>query len=329
LPLLAPPDLRGDESPTKDKQGDSSISSRSSRNKGQKKEGEVGDDSKNDMKASSTSAGADKTSFQKHDSHAHDSKYSQLADTEEEDAKNEKGQASGSLQPSAAASDTAGTEVAYVEMDIPWTIIAVVVGVWVVYAVLYVLMMDVTICTWEYYSLLVSLYPVLIAELLWGFYYLNDLQAQDPGSVLEGDIVWAETSFLPPILAFIIGILSALLGIGGGELMGPLLLSMKVLPQVSAGTTSFMSLLNTSSSIIHYMTLGDVPYTYAAWVFGIGAAGGITGRLLALFVVEKTGRVSILIFMLFVVLVLSFGMFIYDVWVDSVDFSVGSLCDSR
>ena len=48
----------------------------------------------------------------------------------------------------------------------------------------------------------------------------------------------------------------------------------QVLATVSSATTSMMSLLNTSSSIVHYMTLQEVDYGYAAWGFGIGAAGG-------------------------------------------------------
>ena len=39
-----------------------------------------------------------------------------------------------------------------------------------------------------------------------------------------GDINWAEFSLLLPLLALTVGILSSLLGVGGGELMGPLML---------------------------------------------------------------------------------------------------------
>ena len=43
-----------------------------------------------------------------------------------------------------------------------------------------------------------------------------------------GDINWAEFSLLLPLLALTVGILSSLLGVGGGELMGPLMLHLKV-----------------------------------------------------------------------------------------------------
>ena len=43
-----------------------------------------------------------------------------------------------------------------------------------------------------------------------------------------GDINWKDFSLLLPFLALIVGVLSSLLGIGGGELMGPLMLHLKV-----------------------------------------------------------------------------------------------------
>jgi uncharacterized membrane protein YfcA len=43
---------------------------------------------------------------------------------------------------------------------------------------------------------------------------------------------FVQVSGLPPLLTFVIGIICSLLGIGGGELMGPLMLQMGLLPQV-------------------------------------------------------------------------------------------------
>ena len=45
---------------------------------------------------------------------------------------------------------------------------------------------------------------------------------------LEGEIEWSTSSVVVPIVSFMIGVTSALLGIGGGELMGPVLLILKV-----------------------------------------------------------------------------------------------------
>ena len=43
-----------------------------------------------------------------------------------------------------------------------------------------------------------------------------------------GEINWSSFAVLLPLLAFAIGLLTSLMGIGGGELIGPLLLTLKV-----------------------------------------------------------------------------------------------------
>ena len=175
--------------------------------------------------------------------------------------------------------DLSGAEAVDEELppiEFPWFIISVILVVWLIYAALYISMEDVTKCSWIYFTLLCSIYPLLAAEIVWGTFFLQEKQEDDRmvGKFVKGDIDWRGFSFMIPLFAFVVGILSSLLGIGGGELMGPMLLQLGVLPTVSPATTSLMSFLNTSSSFIHYLTLGEVPYAYAAWVFGIGCAGG-------------------------------------------------------
>jgi uncharacterized membrane protein YfcA len=202
----------------------------------------------------------------------------------------------------------------------------IVFGSWLLYAVLYVTMGLMTSCSWEYFLVLSSIYPVLFVGTLYGLVHLVKQQKEYPENVISGDIKWAELGILPPILSFFIGILSSLLGIGGGELMGPLLLQLGVLPMVSSGTTSFMSFLNTSSSLVHYITLGDVPFATASWVFLIGAAGGTTGRSTAVYISELYNRQSILIFTLIGLLVASFCVYVYYLAVDDFDFDWGAYC---
>ena len=108
-------------------------------------------------------------------------------------------------------------------------------------------------CSWQYDLILTSIYPLLIAELLWGVSYLSAIQQKNPEKKLIGDLDWTKFTFIGPFISFIIGFLSGMLGIGGGELMGPMLLQWKVLPSVSVATTSFMSFLNTTSSVLHYL----------------------------------------------------------------------------
>lgn len=98
---------------------------------------------------------------------------------------------------------------------------------------------------------------------------------------------------------------------------------------VSSGTTSIMSLLNTSSAVIHYLVLGEVNWTYAPGVFFIGAAAGFSGRLAALFVAQYYGRPSVMVFALFGVIVICFVVYAVYLFYDDTDLSFGSLCDRR
>lgn len=111
----------------------------------------------------------------------------------------------------------------------PWLVIQVVLAVWCLYAICYVVMNEFDTCSVGYYVVLGIIYPLLIIELFWGVNYLHYIQKADPESVAEGDIDWNGSSYMMALLAFIIGILTSLLGIGGGELMGPMMLLMKVL----------------------------------------------------------------------------------------------------
>ena len=93
-------------------------------------------------------------------------------------------------------------------------------------------------------------------------------------SILESDFVWQEVSevymwtvhfmscnshfrhfdsflhgvtkvtWFPVVFTFAVGILCSLLGIGGGELMGPLMLQMGLLPQVSHQTPRIRKLIS-------------------------------------------------------------------------------------
>ena len=58
------------------------------------------------------------------------------------------------------------------DLVVPWPIIAVVLGVWVIYACIYVGMEDAEACGWVFFTLLAAIYPLLLAELVWGMAYL-------------------------------------------------------------------------------------------------------------------------------------------------------------
>ena len=87
-----------------------------------------------------------------------------------------------------------------------------------------------------------------------------------------------------------------------------------------------MSFLNTSSNVAHYLVKGDLPFGYGALVFVIGAVGGITGRVLALFFVARYRRASLLVFSLLGVLTCSIFIYMGYLIAGDKDFSIGAIC---
>lgn len=162
-----------------------------------------------------------------------------------------------------------------IEMVQPILIFKVLAAAWAIYAALLVSsQVAVPSCSAGFFVIFFIIYPLIAILVYWGINYVSRIQREDPSSILNGDLAFKDMGFVPPALAFTIGVMCSLLGIGGGELMGPLLLSYNVLPQVSTGTTSMMSLINTCANILHYAILNKINYTWAVSVFFTGFVGG-------------------------------------------------------
>jgi len=144
--------------------------------------------------------------------------------------------------------------------------------------------------------------------------------------MVEGDIAWSERTLFLPLIAFLVGITCTLLGIGGGELMSPLMIAMGVLPPVSSATSALMSFMNSSSIVSHHIVVGDLPYKYGAMVFIIGCFGGFSGRVLALYFVALYSRASILLFSLGAVLFCAFFIYLLYLIYGDIDFSLKTIC---
>lgn len=108
------------------------------------------------------------------------------------------------------------------------------------------------------------------------------------------------------VYCFIAGILGGIVGIAGGIILGPLFLEMGMLPVVVAATNQYLALISTISVTSQFLYIGILNLEYAL-VLGIftfmGSYLGITqvNRL-----VKITGRQSIIVFTLALVLGISF-----------------------
>eukprot|EP01034_Spumella_vulgaris_P041031 gene41031-50765_t len=112
-------------------------------------------------------------------------------------------------------------------------------------------------------------------------------------------------------LACVIGVICSLLGVGGGEMYGPLMLAYNVMPQVSSATTSMMSFWNTLPNIVRQAVAGELDYATGAILYVIGLFGGFIGRKAGLYVASK-GRPSAIVFALSVILFFSTVNYIYQ-----------------
>jgi uncharacterized membrane protein YfcA len=213
-------------------------------------------------------------------------------------------------------------------IEYPWVTIMLIFMMWFVYVGLSIVMDLGTICDGQYTAALVCLYPPLIFACVGGIFRASSQQKRDPSSVLIGDFNFSNLDAKPAVFVFFVGVLCSLLGIGGGELIGPLLLSIGVLPQVSSATTSGISFFNTLSILINKGVNNDIDFNIAPIVFAIGMIGGYTGRVGGLWFAEKYKRPSVLIFSLVAVLILSCVFYVYELSAGGSDFNAHDLCSS-
>lgn len=108
--------------------------------------------------------------------------------------------------------------------------------------------------------------------------------------------------------------------------MGPLMLAMGILPQVTSANTSVLSMFVTFSNLLLYSIRGQTYLSRAGWVFLLGFGGGFTGRRIALFISSHFNRPSITVFALVAVLFFAWCLLIYDLTSNEPEFNFHSLC---
>ncbi len=108
--------------------------------------------------------------------------------------------------------------------------------------------------------------------------------------------------------------------------MGPFLLALGVIPEVSSASSAFMSFYTTSANLLTYGLKGQVPAKMGVIIFLIGLIGGLIGRLLALQVVAKLGKTSFIAFMLSATIFISMSLAAAHLVGIKVDFTVDSFC---
>ncbi|GKY92063.1 hypothetical protein MPSEU_000177800 [Mayamaea pseudoterrestris] len=107
------------------------------------------------------------------------------------------------------------------------------------------------------------------------------------------------------MFTFVAGIVAGLIGVGGGMVLGPLMIEMGVNPRVSSATTATMIVLTASSVVFIVLTSGILHWSYAVFYFGVCFTGALLGKSKIDGYVKRTGKASIIIFILATIIALA------------------------
>jgi uncharacterized membrane protein YfcA len=104
---------------------------------------------------------------------------------------------------------------------------------------------------------------------------------------------------------FLGGWVAGALGLGGGSIYNPALLSLGVNPRVASSTGMYLVLFTAINATVVNWVSGTLNFAYSGWIGTWSVIGSIIGFILAEAYVKKSGRQSFFVWILFVVFVLS------------------------
>ncbi|KAG1368243.1 sulfite exporter TauE/SafE family protein 5 [Cocos nucifera] len=148
---------------------------------------------------------------------------------------------------------------------------------------------------------------VVVLILIWlSFCVFHVLLGDDNGKGTAAEArIEALPMFVFPPAALFTGVFSGIFGIGGGLVVNPMLLQIGLPPQNTAATTIFMVLFSASMSTVQHVILG-MKGIYQATIYAMVCfVASAIGLAILERAVEKSGRVSLIVFMVSMVMALS------------------------
>ena len=100
------------------------------------------------------------------------------------------------------------------------------------------------------------------------------------------------------LLGFCGGWVAGALGLGGGSIYNPALLAMGIPPKVSSATGLYLVTFSKIASVLVYFLDDLLDINYGLWIGLWSCIGMVAGLLIAQFYMKKTGRQSIIVWVL-------------------------------
>lgn len=107
------------------------------------------------------------------------------------------------------------------------------------------------------------------------------------------------------LLGFLGGWVAGALGLGGGAIYNPLLLTMGVPPAVSSATGLYLVTFSKLAACFIYITYGELLVDYALWIALWSTVGSLLGIWIVQTLMKKFERQSLIVFVLFFILAVS------------------------
>jgi uncharacterized membrane protein YfcA len=159
-------------------------------------------------------------------------------------------------------------------------------------------------CKCYWYDFLASAFYIMICVIVTVFAIKRVNYEQYFKIKYNKGITKSDLKFSPSVVrrlvsvAFIGGWVSGALGLGGGSIFNPVLLSMGIPPAVASSTGMYLVLFTSIGSSITYTIQQTMNVEYALWTGGWCVLGSIAGMKLLKIFLKKWNRQSPIVFLL-------------------------------
>ncbi|KAM7255109.1 hypothetical protein ACFE04_020350 [Oxalis oulophora] len=197
----------------------------------------------------------------------------------------------------------------------PWKNLGFLLVIWVCFFAVYLIrgnkyresILPIEKCGVGYWLISSIQIPLAIAFTAWILCREDCDKYQKPK---HQDLEFSETCTQPnklifPLVALLAGIMGGVFGIGGGMLISPILLQLGVAPEVTAATCAFMVCFSSTMSALQYLLAG-IQNVETALIFSVLCfVASLVGLMVIQKMVRKSGRASLIVFLISIVMALS------------------------